>query len=77
MSTPLTTHVTYRSGTHPAQGWDVIQVIYQNKDATTNPKRIANSFTIARAADGTILWKTDILLERWETVTDANDLPLE
>lgn len=63
---PIT--VTYRSGTHPTQGWDTIQVIY------SQDSRILNHFLLARDGAGTILRKTDVLLERWEIVTDVDDL---
>jgi len=33
-----------------------------------------NSFMIARDAAGTIIRKTDIMLDRWEVVTDEGDL---
>ncbi|MFY9803423.1 MAG: hypothetical protein WAK78_11280 [Candidatus Acidiferrales bacterium] len=63
---PIT--VTYRSGTHPTQGWDAMQVIYSQDG------RIVNHFLIARDAAGTIVRKTDIVLDRWEIITDADDL---
>jgi hypothetical protein len=63
---PIT--VTYKSGIHPTKGWDTMQVVYSQKG------RILNHFLIARDAAGTIVRKTDIVLERWEIITDANDL---
>ena len=63
---PIT--VTYKSGTHPTQGWDTMQVIYSQEG------RILNHFLIARDAAGTIVRKTDIVLDRWEIVIDADDL---
>jgi|SRR5579864_1600156 len=63
---PIT--VTYKSGTHPTQGWDVMQVIYSQQG------RALNSFVIARDGVGTIVRKTDIVLDRWEIVNDADDL---
>jgi hypothetical protein len=60
--------VTYKFGTHPTQGWDVMQVIYSQGG------RIVNSFVIGRDAAGTIVLKTDILLDRWEIINDADDL---
>jgi hypothetical protein len=35
---------------------------------------VANSYVIARDAAGTVLRKTDIVLERWEIVNDKEDL---
>jgi hypothetical protein len=63
---PIT--VTYKSGTHPTQGWDAMQVIYFQDG------RILNHFLIARDAAGTIVRKTDIALERWEIITDPDNL---
>ena len=63
---PIT--VTYKSGTHPTQGWDVMQVIYSQEG------RAINSFVIARDGVGTIVRKTDIVLDRWEIINDADDL---
>jgi hypothetical protein len=60
--------VTYKSGTHPTQGWDTMQVVY------SQGSRILNHFLIARDAVGTIVRKTDIVLDRWEIVNDADDL---
>lgn len=61
------TDVVYKSGTHPTQGWDVMQVICKSEG------NIVNSFVVALAVDGTILRKTDIVLDWWETITDEND----
>jgi hypothetical protein len=63
---PITT--TYKSYIHPTQGWDAMQVVYSQEG------RILNHFVIARDAVGTIVRKTDVFLERWEIITDANDL---
>lgn len=63
---PIT--VTYKSGTHPTQGWDAMQVIYSQGG------RALNSFVTARDAAGTIVRKTDIVLDRWEIVNDPGDL---
>jgi hypothetical protein len=63
---PIT--VTYRSGTHPTQGWDVMHVIYSQGG------RAINSFVIARDAVGTIVRRTDIILDYWEITSDADDL---
>ena len=60
--------VTYKSGTHPTQGWDVMQVIYSEQS------HILNSFVIARDLAGTIVRKTDIVLDRWEIINDPDDL---
>jgi hypothetical protein len=74
MSEPPVTHVTYKSGTHHIEpSWDVMQVIYQSTDAN-NKKRIETSFVVARALDGTIRRRTDIVLERWEIITDPEEL---
>jgi hypothetical protein len=61
--------VIYKSGIHPTQGWDVVQVIL--KDGSD---RAENSFVISRDSDGNIRRKTDILFDRWEVVTDEDDL---
>src|SRR5258708_5365285 len=63
---PIT--VTYKSGTHPTQGWDTMQVIYSQGGRTIN------HFVIARDAAGTIVRKTDIAFDRWEIIKDADDL---
>ena len=63
---PITTN--YKSFVHPTQGWDAMQVIYSQEG------RILNHFVIARDAAGTIVRKTDVFLERWEIITDADDL---
>jgi hypothetical protein len=68
----MNTTVIYKSGTHPTQGWDVMQVIYQQEE--NGAKRIVGSFVIARDAVGTIVRKTDIVLDRWEIINDADDL---
>lgn len=71
MSEPeLTTTMIYRSGTNPVlgAGWDVMQVLCHRSDGERN------SFMIARDADGTIIRKTDIMLDRWEVVNDEKDL---
>jgi hypothetical protein len=73
MEEPISANVVYRSLTHPTQSWDVIQVVYQYEDATAGTKRTGESFIIARDGNGAILRKTDILFDRWETVTE-NDL---
>jgi hypothetical protein len=66
----LTTTVTYRSGRNDAlgSGWDAMQVLVSRSDGERN------SFMIARDASGTIIRKTDVLLERWEVVTNTEDL---
>jgi hypothetical protein len=63
---PIT--VTYKSGTHPTQGWDVMQVIYSQGG------RALNSFVIARDAAGTIVRKIDSFPEQWEIINNADDL---
>ena len=64
------TIVIYRSGTSEAlgAGWDVMQVVYRHEDRGV--MHTANSVVIARDASGTIVRKTDILLDRWEVVSD-------
>ena len=68
------TDVIYRSGTNEAlgAGWDVMQVVYRREDS--GHMRIANSFVIARNAGGNIIRKTDIILDRWEVVSDEEIL---
>src|SRR5215831_9234400 len=70
---PKTT-VTYLSGTNESFGaaWDVMQVIYKREDS--GAMRTINSFVIARDVSGKILRKTDIVLDRWEVVTDEETL---
>lgn len=70
---PKTT-VTYLSGTNDALGvgWDVMQVVYKREDAGV--MRIANSFVIARDASRKIIRKTDLILDKWEVVSDEGDL---
>jgi hypothetical protein len=62
--------VNYSSGTSPALGpaWDVMQVRYRSDDGDRN------SFVIARDAGGKILRRTDLSLEQWEVVNNADDL---
>lgn len=66
---PKTT-VMYSSGTSPAlgAGWDVMHVVYRSEDGD------GSSFTLARDGGGNIIRKTDIALERWEVVNNADDL---
>jgi hypothetical protein len=68
----MNTTVIYKSGTHPTQGWDVMQVIYRQEE--NGAKRIVNSIVIARDAAGTIVRKTDIVFDRWEIIKDPDDL---
>ncbi len=60
--------VTYSSGTNEKLGtsWDVMHVVYHREEHGV--QRIANSFVIARDLGGTIIRKTDIILDRWEVV---------
>lgn len=44
-----------------------MQVVYQQEE--NGVKRIVNSFLIARDIAGTIVRKTDIVLDRWEIVS--------
>lgn len=46
-----------------------MQVIGEYENGT-----IANSYVLARDAAGTIFRRTDVVLERWEILTDAEDL---
>jgi len=62
------TKVNFKSGTHPIKGWETVQIIYSQDG------RILNGFEIARDAAGTILRKTDTVLDHWEIISDANDL---
>jgi hypothetical protein len=66
--------VTYLSGTNEklGPGWDVMQVVYHREEHGV--KRIANSFVSARDMGGTIIRKTDIILDRWEVVRDEEFL---
>jgi hypothetical protein len=66
--------VTYSSGTNEKLGtsWDVMHVVYHREEHGV--KRIANSFVIARDLGGTIIRKTDIILDRWEVVRDEEML---
>ena|ERR1700677_1501473 len=63
---PITTN--YKSYIHATQGWDMLQVIYSQEG------RVLDHFVIARDAAGTIVRKTDVFLERWEIITDADDM---
>lgn len=69
MSEPKITTIVYQSGIHPTEGWDQMQVIGKYEGG-----QIANSYVLARSADGTIRRKTDIVLDWWEVVTDEDDL---
>jgi hypothetical protein len=62
------TTITYKSGTHPTQGWDVMQVIYSQGG------RIINSFVIARDTACTIVRKIDSFPEQWVIIENAEDL---
>jgi hypothetical protein len=66
----LKTTVTYRSGSSEALGpaWDAMQVLFSRSDGERN------SFMIARNAGGEIIRKIDIMLDRWEVVTDEEEL---
>jgi hypothetical protein len=74
METKPITEVTYQSGTNEALGasWDVMRVVYRTEDH--GQLRIANTFVIARDFSGKIIRKTDIVLDRWEVVTDEEML---
>lgn len=69
MAEPAISTVVYKSATHPTEGWDVMQVIGKFENG-----HVANAYVIARAADGTILRKTDVVLDWWEIVADEEDL---
>jgi hypothetical protein len=66
--------VTYSSGTNEklGLGWDVMHVVYHREEHGV--KRMANSFLIARDMGGTIIRKTDIILDQWEVVRDEETL---
>jgi hypothetical protein len=49
-----------------------MQVVYHRQERGV--KRIANSFVIARDISGTIIRKTDMILDRWEVVRDEEVL---
>ncbi|SRR5229473_4758078 len=71
MPTPeAKTTVTYYSGTDGAlgAGWDVMRVVYRREDGEQN------SFVIARDAGEKIIRKTDLILDRWEVVSDEEAL---
>lgn len=75
MSEPTITDIVYRTGTHPTEtSWDVMQVVFRSTDAATGETRIVNSYVIARTLDETILVKADSMPERWEIVTDEEEL---
>lgn len=73
MNDAVKREVIYRSGTHPTEGWDTVQLIYQYEDAVTGAKRPDYSLTIARAADGTILRYADPALNLWVIITNEDD----
>jgi hypothetical protein len=60
----------YHSGTSVAlgSGWDVMQVVFKNEG------HVINHFTIARNASRTIMHKTDMAFERWEIISNKEDL---
>lgn len=66
----LKTTITYQSGTNEVlgAGWDVMHVTYRRNDGERA------SFVIARDGSGKIIRKTDVLLERWEVVSDEDFL---
>jgi hypothetical protein len=68
MNTDTPVEVAYGSACTERQGWDVISVVFSQGRA------ILNSFVIARDGFGTILRRTDGLLDRWEVVEDPDDL---
>ena len=70
MTTETKSEVIYLSGESEAlgAGWDVMQVVFKREDGGN--MRVANSAMIARDASGKIIRKTDILLDRWEVVSD-------
>jgi hypothetical protein len=65
-----TTTAIYSSGTSAALGaaWDVMHVVYRRDDGEQS------SCVIARDSGGNIIRKTDVFLERWEVVSDPDDL---
>jgi hypothetical protein len=66
----LKTTVTYSSGTSEAlgAGWDVMHVLARREDGEQT------SCVIAREVSGKIIRKTDLILDRWEVITDPEDL---
>ena len=52
-------------------GWDVMHVIYSYED---HGLRTANSFVIARDANGSVIRKIDSVPEQWEVVHDEETL---
>jgi hypothetical protein len=66
----LTTTVAYYSGTDAVlgAGWDVMRVVIRREDGEQN------SLVIARDAGGNIIRKIDLILDRWEVLTDEEDL---
>jgi hypothetical protein len=69
MIEPKIVTIIYQSGRHPTENWEVMQVVGKYENGT-----VAISYVLARDAAGIILRKTDIVLERWEIVTDEEDL---
>lgn len=61
------TYVTGTVPTHPT--WDILHAIYKDEHGN-----IVNSLLLARTPDGTILRKTDLVFDWWETPIDEKDL---
>jgi hypothetical protein len=68
MSEEIPISVTYKSWCHPTQGWDAMQVVRNKGD------HVLDSVIIARDGAGTIVRKTDVLLDVWEIVEDPTYL---
>lgn len=62
-------NVTYVTGTNPDHPlWEILHVIYKKMDGT-----LIDSLLLARTEDGSILRKTDIVLDHWEKITNEKD----
>lgn len=61
------TYVTGTVPTHPT--WDLLHAIYKDEHGS-----IVNSLLLARTPEGTILRKTDLMLDWWEEPTEEKDL---
>jgi len=70
MSEPKITTVIYESGSYPTEtSWDVIHVVGKYENGLT-----AKHYILARDPAGTIRLRTDVFLERWEVITDTEEL---
>ena len=63
------TNIEYRSGTTPNHPeWDVLQVISSSEGRTTN------TALIARDTVGIIRQVIDVILDKWQAITNERDL---